>query len=82
MNLFTINNVKITAVIYGTDISRHEPPVFGYSLFGRRFVAPVAFHDVGATDPELTSLAGANFGAGVLVHDFGRAVGYEFADGG
>lgn len=82
MNLFTINNAKITAVAHGTDIARHEPPIFCYSRFGRQFVAPVAFHDCGAADPELTPLAMSNLGAGVLVHDFGRAVGYEFADGG
>lgn len=80
MNLFTIDNAKI-AVIHGTYIARHEPPLFGYSLSRSRFVAPVAFHYIGAADPELASLAGANFGAGVLVHDFGRAVGQKLADG-
>ena len=51
MNLFPIDNTKITAVVHGTDIARHEPPVLGYGVFRSQFVAPVAFHDVGATDP-------------------------------
>lgn len=82
MNLFTINDAKSIAVIYGTDIAGQEPPVFGYSLFRGRFVAPVAFHNIRAANPELASLAGANLSGGVLIHNFGRAVGYEFANGG
>lgn len=79
--LHSVDDMELPLVIHIGNISSTKPPILGLGLLRCLGIMPVPLHDILCAHPQLASLiALQDLSDSIVGHDFGLAIGVEFAD--